>query len=246
MTNGKGLADAKNKSRRGLLLGLAGLSAVAWSWQKFRRSEQSLSFVPISGLPGWQRAETGAVSRGSATDAVFLGLGDDTIVPLPPEKLCETLYPRPGAGLPVAVFTDINCPNCRSLETKLAARRDRLSITYLELPLLGPLSEAAARVSIAAHLLSGMPSEPPHSLRGAGISAVIDFHAKRTGLDPAILGDKMDLPAVDAFLALHASTAEALGVWGTPAMTIGKTLIMGDVSSATLDALLETDHPICG
>ena len=239
------MSAAKNKSRRGLLLGLAGLSAMAWGWQRFVHRAQPLRFAPIEGLPGWRRAETVAVSGGSGPDAVFLGIGEAANPSLSPDRLCETLYANPGPGLPIAVFTDINCPNCKSLEAKLAARADQLSVTWLQLPLLGPGSEAAARVAIAAELLSGKSSEPPLALRGRGIGPVIRHHASRVGLDPEILNEEMDKPQVTARLRLHLGAAETLGIWGTPAMTIGQTLVMGDVASETLDALIATDHPVC-
>ncbi len=245
MKIGKLLNAPQNKSRRGLLLGLAGLSAVAWGWQRYIHRTPELSFLPISGLPGWRQAETGAISGGSTMDAVFLGIGEDVVTPLPPERLCDTIYTATGTGRPLAVFTDINCPNCRSLEAKLATRANQLSISWLQLPLLGPSSVAAARVSIASQLLSGAPSAPPQTLRGNGMSALIRHHAERTGLAPATLTHEIDSPRVTAILSTHASAAETLGVWGTPAMTFGKSLIMGDVATEVLDQLLVMDHPVC-
>lgn len=245
MKIGKLLEKPQSKSRRGLLLGLAGLSAVAWGWQRYVHRTPDLGFTPIPGLPGWRQAETGAVSGGSAAGAVFLGIGEDAITPLPAENLCDTLYTASGTGRPVAVFTDINCPNCRALEAKLAARRDQLSITYLELPLLGPSSVAAARVSIAASLLSGTSSPPPQALRGNGLPALIRHHAERLNLDPEALTQEIETPRVSATLKAHASAAETLGIYGTPGMTIGKTLIMGDVAPDVLDQLLTMDHPSC-
>ena len=246
MKVGKVLDSGKNKSRRGLLLGLAGLSAVAWGWQRFGVREAALKFQPIPDLPGWRLAETGAVSGGGATDAVFLGIGDETSKPLAPEILCETLYSRPGPGVAVAVFTDINCPNCRSLEAKLAARTDGLTLTWLQLPRLGPGSVVAARVAVAASLLGGVPPSPPGALRGTGVASLVRFHAARARIAPEALEAEVDSLRVTEILEIHAGAAETLGVWGTPAMTIGKTLVMGDMSEDRLDQLLEMEHPACG
>ena len=228
------------------MLGLAGLSAVAWGWQRYVHRERELSFAPIAGLPGWRRAEFGNVTAGSAADAVFLGLGDDAPTPVPPERLCETLYSEPAPGLLIAVFTDINCPNCRSLEAKLAARESRLNLNWLQLPLLGPGSVVAAQISVAASLFGDAPSAPPGALRGTGVAALLRFHANRAGVDLELLNDEFTQPAVNSMLETHAAAAKTLGVYGTPAMTIGKTLVMGDMSEERLDQLLSMDHPTCG
>ncbi len=219
---------------------------MAWGWQRFGVGDPGITFKAIPGLAAWRLATTGAVSGARAADAVFLGIGADAVTPLPPEDLCDRLYTNPAPGLPVAVFTDINCPNCRSLEAKLAAREDHHSITWLQLPLLGPASEAAALVALAAEQISGLPAVPPHGIRGVGIASIVRFHAKRTGLDPRLLNDASFQPAVKARLHDHARVAETLGIWGTPAMTIGKTLVMGDLSEQRLDRLLQMDHPDCG
>ncbi len=239
------MTKPKNKTRRDLLLGLAGLGAVAWGWQRYLDRQIEPSFSPLPGLPGWRQLDTGTVSAGSPGDAVFLGIGESAPAPLPAENLCDLLYATPGRGLPVAVFTDINCPNCRSLESKLATRRDALAITWLQLPLLGPQSEAAARAAIAAEVLSGRPGEPATALRGTGLLPVIRYHARRAGLEETAVAKAMEAPEVTAILERQIAAAETLGIYGTPAMTIGKTLVMGDVPLATLDRLLTMDHPVC-
>lgn len=233
-------------SRRGLLIGVAGLAAIAWSWQRFGVEKVNLTFEPIPGLDGWRRASTGAISgSGSATNAVFLGLEENTVEPLARAQLCETLYASAESGVPIAVFTDINCPNCRSLEAKLEVRRSGLSLTYLQLPLLGEGSEAAARVAIAAEVLSGVPAEPPRGLRGTGLSALVRHHAERSGLTVETLNNALTSPEVETRLTTHRRAAETLGVFGTPSMTIGQTLVIGDIPTAVLDQLLTTIEPVC-
>ncbi len=222
-------------TRRNLIL-LSGLTAVSGGWQWWVHRPRPLEFEPIAGLPDWRRFETGKVTL-SAAGAVFIGL-DDRPEPMPPEALCPFLYPSTDDRLPAAIFTDINCPNCASLQAKLASRRDRLNLGFIDLPLLGPFSEAAARVSIAAELLSGMPSEPPRALRGRGIAPVVQYYAARSSLDGEILNDFMDSPEVKARLAQNRSAAETLGILGTPALTLGRTLVMGDVAAEPLDRII--------
>ena len=183
---------------------------MAWGWQRYVQRTPDLSFAPIPGLPNWRLLETRAVSRGRATGAVFLGIGDNAADPIKADALCQLLYSQQGTTLTLAIFTDIQCPNCRSLEAKLDRRKDQLELNRIELPLLGPRSETFARANIGRRL-------------GVG----------------------QDSPAVTARLARNHAAAETLGIWGTPAMTIGKTLVMGDVPDHTLDALLAMEHPAC-
>ena len=205
------MTETKNKSRRGLLLGLAGLSAVAAGWQWVLKRPRDLVFLPIPGLPGWQLMETNAISGGAATSAVFLGIeAGDPVTPLSSADLCRRLYPNPQDKPTIAFFTDVQCPNCASLDAKLHALRDRVHLNRIELPLLGVRSVAVAKANLA----------------------------ERLGADP-------DGPEVAARLAKNHAAAKTLGIWGTPAFTIGRTLVMGDVPRGTLETLLTLNHPTC-
>ena len=226
---GKGLAKTNSNSRRGLLLGLAGLSAVAWGWQRFLHRPVDLSFVPIPGLADWRQTETGTISGRSPTGAVFLGIDEEAPPPLPAERLCDVLYTTPGPGVPIAVFTDAYCPNCRSLEAKLAARKGKVAISWMHLPILRPSSIPAAQIAVAVALLKGTSSVSPMPLRGNKVELAILYRAEREGLDPKALNAKMESSDVGNVLRTHAAAAETLGIWGTPAMTIGNTLVMGGI-----------------
>ena len=154
--------------------------------------------------------ETGAISAGSPADAVFLGIGDEAPTHLSPKALCAHLYPNGDTGA-VTLFTDVQCPNCQSLDAKLQARRDRIRLNRIELPLLGPRSETVAKARLAQAL--NVESESPE---------------------------------VAAQLARNHAAAETLGIWGTPALTIGKSLVIGDLSPDQLDDLIDMDHGRCG
>jgi predicted DsbA family dithiol-disulfide isomerase len=54
--------------------------------------------------------------------------------------------------------------------------------------------------------------------------------------------------AIQQRLQLSRRAAETLGIYGTPALTIGRTLIMGDVPANVLDSIIEieTQNPFSG
>ena len=235
-------------SRRGLLIGVAGLAAIAWSWQRFGIEKVNLTFEPIPDLPGWQRAQAGRLTTvgGTATDAVFLGIGDDRVDPLPADQLCDTLYRSAGQGTPIAVFTDFFCPNCRVMDATLAARND-LHITWHELPLLGDNSERVARAMIAASAQNGVqdlkaqllkaPFRPsPRTFATAAIAA---------NLVPDQLLDDMKSGWVTDRLAETRAAAETLGIWGTPALAMGTTLVLGRLTPAQIDTLVSETAADC-
>ena len=232
-------------SRRDLLILGLGLAAVAAGWQAYVRRPRPLEFQPVPGLPGWRQvAFRGiSVSGGNPADAVFLGIGaEDAAAPLSARALCDTLYPGgTGPGHPVAVFTDANCPNCRRLEAKLAARSGDLAVTMLDLPLLGPGSESAARAMLAAERQGKGEAIRTELARTAFAPQLIGRVAAAAGIDPDQLRRDMDAPEVTARLLLVRRAANTLGIWGTPALTIGRTLVMGDIPIETLDRLIEDE-----
>jgi hypothetical protein len=109
--------------RRDLLIVLAAVGAAVALPPYLRRRAGIFEFEPIPGLPGFRRLPTGAVSGGSGSDFILTGL-----TPTSPQQAdlrrkvaqdpCKAVFGAKGwaAGdLPVAVFTDYNCPYCPTL-----------------------------------------------------------------------------------------------------------------------------------
>lgn len=204
--------------------------------------EGPLRFVPLPDVQGWQLAETAAVTApvGGAASAVFAGIGETPIAPLPVSALCSALYKNETPGVPVAVFSDFFCPNCRTLDARLARRND-LAITWHQLPLLGPASEMMAKALMAADAQGGYIAMRDALLARPfrpGQRMILDA-TRAAGLDAARLQADMDAPDVGQRLAETAAAGATLAVWGTPAFTIGRTLVMGSVSEAQIDQLVE-------
>ena len=241
--------ERKTTSRRDLLRLTLGLGTVAVGWQVWIRRPRTLDYTPLRRLPRWRRVEFEGVSSvgGNATSAVFVGLDREALMsPLEPSELCALLYPRPGNGLGAAIFTDVNCPNCRSLEAKLASRAGRLTLEFLDLPLLGPNSVVAARALVAAALTGTDQALRREMAKGPFAAPLLPRIASRAGLDVERLRADMEHPEVEERLLRIRRAAATLGIWGTPGLTLGRTLAMGDMPGPTLDRLIaEADGTTC-
>lgn len=229
-------------SKRNLLFGAASVAAIAMIWRRFGIQKVNFAFEPIPGLTGWQRGQAGELTapRGSASEAVFLGIDGETVEVLPADVLCDTLYRSVGPGLQVAVFTDAFCPNCQLMDPMLASRAD-LSITWHELPILGPASEQAARAMLAAGLQGKHDAFKNAFLKSARTqrpTALINAAAE-VGLDIERLSADMEGGAVNEALRSSRAAAETLGIWGTPAIAIGRSVLIGRLTSDELDHVLE-------
>ena len=225
-------------NRRDLLLIGAGLAGVAAAWQMWIGRPQPLAFTELEDLPGWRMLEGGQVSAPGGADFLTLGQGTDRIEPLPRADLPAVLYGETDPST-LAVFSDFFCPYCRVLTARLAARPD-LSVTWHELPLLGPASEVAARALIATDLQGAYaPFTAALLQRGFRPSrAHMAQVADSIGLDGARLATDMGGPQVATRLMASRRAAAALGVYGTPGLTVGRTLVIGEIDMADLDRLV--------
>ncbi len=242
-------APSERRSRRDVLLGVGALTAVAVGWQLWANREQPFAFAPIDGLPGWRRVDFDGVSGapGGLSGAALVGIGEGEDAPdiLAAERLCEVLFSdRDANSVPVAVFSDFYCPFCRVLIERLGAGVDpRVDITWHELPLLGPSSVIAARAAIAADAQGGYVAFQSR-LMGGRFRPTAQFLgdvAEASGLDAAKLLEDMESP--DTVLRLRESRAASrlLGVWGTPATVVGRTLVMGAISERDFSRLIDIE-----
>lgn len=215
-------------------------------------------FEDIPDLPGfvqWTAGDvTGAATPFSGLDAVpGAALGDVTA--LLGGDLCTAVHDAPAPGsVPVAVFTDYNCPFCRTLTEDLQrlSRRDPpLSLTWHEWPRILPSSEPAARAALAArrqdayqpfHRRLMRTRFQPNEAYLRELAQSVDINADRLIADMASRD-------VEAALARAAALAALFKLPGTPATIIGRRLIIGRVSAEELRdlVLLERDAPSgCG
>jgi len=242
-------APSERRSRRDVLLGVGALAAVAGGWQLWANREQPFAFEPIDGLPGWRQVAFDGVSGGqgglSGAALVGIGEGEDTPDILAAERLCDVLF----GGLresrvPVAVFSDFYCPFCRVLIERLGESVDpRIDITWHELPLLGPASVVAARAAMSADAQGGYVAFQSR-LMGSQFRPTTQFLseiAEASGLDAGQLLVDMDSPATDLRLRESRAASRLLGVWGTPATVVGRTLVKGAISERDFSRLINME-----
>ncbi len=140
------------------------------------------------------------------------------------------------ADVTVVQFFDYNCTYCRAAlpdVEKLLSTDKRVRIVYREFPVLGPDSENAARISLAA-AKAGKYAAFHRAVYAAGKPEprAVERVAKGLGIDLAFAADPAAQLEIDANLSL----ARPLGMSGTPSWVIGDRVLSGNVG---YDALKE-------
>ena len=126
-------------------------------------------------------------------------------------------------------FFDYACPYCKASNPavdKLLKEDKGLRVVYRELPILGPDSLTAARLSLEASKL-GRFSQFHDTLWAAGRPAA-DTNAKAAsaaGITPAPMQD----PEIEAELNRNMKLAGELGATGTPLFVVGDRVMNGAV-----------------
>lgn len=133
---------------------------------------------------------------------------------------------NPEGDVSIVAFFDYNCPYCREgapALSKLVAADGKLRLVLKELPVLGPDSEAVARIAQAAiaqgkyfELYERLIAEPGRATKDKALRLASDL-----GLDTARLEKDMADPAVEAAIAANKRLADRLGVNGVPFYLVG-------------------------
>lgn len=139
---------------------------------------------------------------------------------------------NPDGDVTIVEFFDYQCGYCKSMAgpmRDLVQGDGKIRWVMKEFPILGPESAVAARASLAAQRQGKYESF--HfaliGLRGRLSEAAIWQAAAEVGLDLDKLKKDMADPAIQATIDTNYQLAEALQIQGTPAFTIGRTLIPG-------------------
>ena len=217
-----------------------------------------LSFRDLPDLPPFReltsdgRVSTGTGSGGAGA-ALLVGLPD--AVPADPglSGLRQRVREDPWTALygtavpsavPVAVFSDVRCPNCRVMEARLsevmASDPAAVRVVRHELPIFGAASVTAARALVAAAVQDVAQDLRDRLLRTPAVTdlAYVLRVAAQAGLDPDRLRRDMASERVTAALAHSRAVADVFGFIGTPAFAVGRTVFMGTVSTGVLRSLV--------
>lgn len=243
------------KRRSFLALGLA--AATAWVIGAPHLSSlwrPALEFLDLPGLAPFRAMET----SGGLSTAVGLLAGFDA--PKPPDHLqeariaavradpCAALFggladPR----LPIAFFSDFNCPNCQllnaTLEEFLASRPDDLRLIRHQLPRLGTASTVASQAVLAADLQGGYTAMHDRLMRArmvTDLNAVVRI-AEVAGLDGQRLVADMQSDSIATALDRSKAVASVFGFYGTPATVIGRTVFLGNLPAADVAQIIKAE-----
>jgi len=134
----------------------------------------------------------------------------------------------------LVMFTDYSCGYCRASVgdvDRLLATDKGLKVVWREIPILGPGSESAARVALAA----------------AGQGRYLDFHRRmftegppddasiaRVGKEAGVTASTDANGAIQREIETNLSLARALGMTGTPTFVVGDRILQGAVGYEAL------------
>ncbi len=156
--------------------------------------------------------------------------------------------PRGAGPVPVAMFSDFNCPICRVMDARLEEleRADPGSMRLVrhELPILGRGSMVASRAVLAADRQGAYAAMHARLARTPAVTdaAYVEAVAGDLGLDRDRLLRDMGSPAIEARLRSSRAVADVFGFFGTPAFAVGHLVFMGSLPTATLASLIAAER----
>lgn len=223
-------------------LGLGGVALWVWAAPQLPQLwRRDLAFTPIASAPPFRRLNSTGTS--SALNAVFAGLKTPTH---PDVDLCRHLFDGSPTG--IAIFSDANCPNCPEMNANVqaAAAGSELSITHKVLPILGPTSEFAAKATIASlrqKSLQGFRDGLAGSVAVPTPSLIYALAAEH-GADVDQLQADMQSPQTTQRIATDRALAAQLGLIGTPATVIGRTILFGSLPERTIRQIIAMEQDL--
>jgi protein-disulfide isomerase len=146
----------------------------------------------------------------------------------------------------IVEFYDYNCGHCRNtsatLKAFMAKHKADTRFAFIEFPIFGDASTAAARASIAAHkqgdkfldLHFGLMAES-----GAIDQTLLLQVAQKTGMDVIKLATDLNAPETDKALLAGYRLAREMDFSGTPMFIINGQVHEGEITEADLKKLVK-------
>lgn len=140
-------------------------------------------------------------------------------------------------------FFDYSCGYCRQSNAdvdRLLREDNRLRVVWRELPVLGPDSEAAARISMAAALQGRFRDFHTRMFSlGRPTAGLLQQASQATGVQAVA-----ETAEMRAELARNVEMARAVGASGTPTFVVGDQVLQGAVGYEALrDAIRQARSP---
>jgi protein-disulfide isomerase len=250
-------APVLSLSRRAVAFGgVAAAAGLIWygpGWVR-ERIGRTFLFEPLDTPEGFRRiGAAGATSSGANP---LLGLQearpavDENALAAVRRDLCGALFgpePIPRGTVPVASFSDYYCPYCRVLTQELAGLEEelqgRIRVAWHEWPIFGEGSETAAKAALAAAEQGAYVAFHKRMMRSGFVPTprYVQDLAADIGLDADRLLVDMESAGIAAALVESRALARIFGFPGTPALIVGRTLVVGSIDRATLLALVEVE-----
>jgi protein-disulfide isomerase len=150
---------------------------------------------------------------------------------------------NPNGNVTLVEFFDYRCPYCKQVEPsleKLIGDDHQLKFVFKEFPVLGPDSEVAARVALAARKQGKYDAFHRAMMATSGHidEAVIYKVAASVGLDVDRVKQDMNAPDIDKELKVNLDIGKSLDLDGTPSFIVGDTIVPGAISAGELKELI--------
>lgn len=134
----------------------------------------------------------------------------------------------------VVEFFDYECPYCKAMAPKLHELMNsdkKLRFVFKDFPVLGPVSNFAARAALASRKQDKYVEFhfALMGVRGQMNNDMVLATAKEVGLDLERLQEDMKAPEIDKILERNKILGQKVGVEGTPAFVVGGTFVPGAV-----------------
>jgi protein-disulfide isomerase len=168
------------------------------------------------------------------------------------QQLCTALFRDPDSpavgnrdsSVQIVAFLDYRCPYCKKLTNILAKMQsENVRIVYKEWPILGESSVMAARTALAADK-QGKYLEFHNRLMNSRLiptEAYIDEIVAGLGLNQSQLRTDMNSIVITFAIQNTSALASALGLLGTPALVVGRTIVQGEITQRQLGRLIENE-----
>ena len=245
------MTGQQNPWRRRAVLTGGAAAVAAWVYAAPRLGSlwpRQLVYRDMEGLaPFRELVSTGAVS---SPNALMVGIdAEQAADPAKDARIAAVRADPCGAlfgnvkdlRIPVAFFSDFNCPNCRILESILAeyqtAHPGVLRLVRFELPLLGAASVTASKAVLAADRQGAYEAMHIRLLRNRMVSdqSLVKAMADGIGIDRQRLIADMQRPEIDTALDQARALADVFGFYGTPGMVMASISLLNENPNPTED-----------